>query len=157
MRHGPRGARPARTRAASKSPAAAGSRPGCGPLVELPGSRRHVVLSDVDVRDNALIDSVDFPALAADVSYGRTPEATGPFGVLAVASPGGVPHRHARARDRSSGAPQATVRVVAVLAVTRGSSVMTPATADSSFGSRCRIATSRNVGRSPPPSTRRKP
>ena len=66
----------------------AGDSPGLHASFKLSAGGESVVLSDVDARDNALIDSVDFPALAADVSYGRAPEATGPFGVLAVASPG---------------------------------------------------------------------
>ena len=66
----------------------AGDSPGLHTNFKLSAGGESVVLSDVDARDNALIDSVDFPALAADVSYGRAPEATGPFGVLAVASPG---------------------------------------------------------------------
>ena len=68
----------------------AGDSPGLHASFKLSAGGESVVLSDIDARDNALIDSVDFPALAADVSYGRTPEATGPFGVLAVASPGGA-------------------------------------------------------------------
>ncbi len=66
----------------------AGDSPGLHTNFKLSAGGESVVLSDVDARDNALIDSVDFPALAADVSYGRAPAATGPFGVLAVASPG---------------------------------------------------------------------
>ena len=66
----------------------AGDSPGLHTNFKLSAGGEGVVLSDIDARDNALIDSVEFPALATDVSYGRSPEATGAFRVLAVASPG---------------------------------------------------------------------
>ena len=46
------------------------------------------MLSDTDANGNAIIDAVDFPALDRDVSYGRVPEGSGSFQVLATASPG---------------------------------------------------------------------
>ena len=65
-----------------------GDTPGLHANFKLSAGGESVVLSDIDARDNRVIDSVDFPALDADVSYGRSPEATGAFGQLAVASPG---------------------------------------------------------------------
>ena len=65
-----------------------GDIPGLHTNFKLSSGGESVVLSDVDARDNAVIDSVEFPALDADVSYGRSPEATGAFGKLPVASPG---------------------------------------------------------------------
>ena len=65
-----------------------GDTPGLHANFKLSAGGESVVLSDIDARDNAVIDSVDFPALDTDVSYGRAPEATGTFGELAVASPG---------------------------------------------------------------------
>ena len=65
-----------------------GDTPGLHTNFKLSAGGESVVLSDIDARGNVVIDSVDFPALATDVSYGRSPEATGAFGVLDVASPG---------------------------------------------------------------------
>ena len=67
----------------------AGDSPGLHTNFRLSSGGENVVLSDIDARDNAVIDSVEFPALGADVSYGRSPEGTGTFGVLDTASPGG--------------------------------------------------------------------
>ena len=66
-----------------------GDSPGLHTNFKLSAGGESVVLSDVDARDNAVIDSVDFPAQTTDVSYGRSPEGTGSFQVLEVASPGG--------------------------------------------------------------------
>ncbi len=65
-----------------------GDSPGLHTNFKLSAGGESVVLSDIDARDNVVIDSVDFPALATDVSYGRSPEASGAFSVPAVASPG---------------------------------------------------------------------
>ncbi|MDE0422191.1 MAG: lamin tail domain-containing protein, partial [Gammaproteobacteria bacterium] len=65
-----------------------GDSPGVHTNFKLSTGGESVVLSDVDARSNALIDSVTFPAQTTDVSYGRSPEATGAFQALAVASPG---------------------------------------------------------------------
>ncbi|MYA15643.1 MAG: lamin tail domain-containing protein, partial [Gammaproteobacteria bacterium] len=65
-----------------------GDSPGLHTNFRLSAGGESVVLSDVDARSNALIDSVTFPAQTTDVSYGRSPEATGSFQALAVASPG---------------------------------------------------------------------
>ena len=66
-----------------------GDTPGLHTNFKLSAGGESVVLSDIDARANAVIDSVEFPAQTTDVSYGRTPEGTGPFEALAVASPGG--------------------------------------------------------------------
>ncbi len=65
-----------------------GDSPGLHTNFKLSAGGESVVLSDIDARDNVVIDSVDFPALATDVSYGRSPEATGAFSAPVVASPG---------------------------------------------------------------------
>ena len=65
-----------------------GDTPGLHTNFKLSAGGESVVLSDVDARSNAVIDQVDFPALGEDVSYGRSPEGTGAFGVLPTASPG---------------------------------------------------------------------
>ena len=65
-----------------------GASPGLHTNFKLSAGGEHVVLSDVDARDNTVIDQVEFPALDADVSYGRSPEGTGPFAVQEAASPG---------------------------------------------------------------------
>ena len=66
----------------------AGDSPGLHTNFKLSAGGESVVLSDIDARDNAVIDSVDFPAQTTDVAYGRSPEGTGAFQVLATASPG---------------------------------------------------------------------
>ena len=65
-----------------------GDSPGLHTNFKLSAGGESVVLSDIDARDNAVIDSVDFPAQTTDVSYGRSPEGTGAFQALATASPG---------------------------------------------------------------------
>ena len=65
-----------------------GDSPGLHTNFKLSAGGESVVLSDVDARNNVVIDSVDFPAQTTDVSYGRSPEATGAFQALDVASPG---------------------------------------------------------------------
>ena len=64
-----------------------GDNPGLHTNFKLSAGGESVVLSDIDARDNAVIDSVDFPAQTTDVSYGRSPEGTGAFQALATASP----------------------------------------------------------------------
>ena len=64
-----------------------GDSPGLHTNFKLSAGGESVVLSDIDARDNAVIDSVDFPAQTTDVSYGRSPEGTGSFQTLATASP----------------------------------------------------------------------
>ena len=66
-----------------------GDSPGLHTNFKLSAGGESVVLSDIDARDNAVIDSVDFPAQTTDVSYGRSPEGTGSFQALAAASPDG--------------------------------------------------------------------
>ena len=66
----------------------AGDSPGLHTNFKLSAGGESVVLSDIDARDNAVIDSVDFPAQTTDISYGRSPEGTGSFQALATASPG---------------------------------------------------------------------
>ena len=65
-----------------------GDSPGLHTNFKLSAGGESVVLSDIDARDNAVIDSVEFPAQTTDVSYGRSPEGTGSFRALAAASPG---------------------------------------------------------------------
>ena len=65
-----------------------GDSPGLHTNFKLSAGGESVVLSDVDARNNVVIDSVDFPLQTTDVSYGRSPEATGAFQALDVASPG---------------------------------------------------------------------
>ena len=65
-----------------------GDSPGLHTNFKLSAGGESVVLSDIDARDNAVIDAVDFPAQTTDVSYGRAPEGTGAFQALATASPG---------------------------------------------------------------------
>ena len=65
-----------------------GDSPGLHTNFKLSAGGESVVLSDIDARDNAVIDSVEFPAQTTDVSYGRSPEGTGSFQALAAASPG---------------------------------------------------------------------
>ena len=65
-----------------------GDSPGLHTNFKLSAGGESVVLSDIDARDNAVIDSLDFPAQTTDVSYGRSPEGTGSFQALATASPG---------------------------------------------------------------------
>ena len=65
-----------------------GATPGLHTNFKLSAGGESVVLSDIDARGNAVIDRVDFPALEADVAYGRKPDGTGDFHVLAAASPG---------------------------------------------------------------------
>ncbi len=67
-----------------------GDSPGLHTNFKLSAGGESVVLSDIDARDNAVIDSVDFPAQTTDVSYGRSPEGSGAFQALATASPGGA-------------------------------------------------------------------
>ena len=69
----------------------AGDSPGLHANFKLSAGGESVVLSDTDANGNAVIDAVDFPALGADESYGRTPEGTGGFQVLSAGSPGGPP------------------------------------------------------------------
>ncbi len=66
----------------------AGDSPGLHTNFRLSSGGENVVLSDIDARNNAVIDSVEFPALGADVAYGRSPEGTGAFQTLDTASPG---------------------------------------------------------------------
>lgn len=66
-----------------------GDSPGLHTNFKLSAGGESVVLSDIDTRDNAVIDSVDFPVQTTDVSYGRSPEGTGSFQALATASPDG--------------------------------------------------------------------
>ena len=65
-----------------------GDSPGLHANFKLSAGGESVVLSDIDARDNAVIDSVDFPAQTTDISYGRSPEGSGAFQALATASPG---------------------------------------------------------------------
>ena len=67
----------------------AGDSPGLHASFKLSASGESVVLSDTDDNGNTVIDAVDFPALDADVSYGRSPEGTGSFQALTTASPDG--------------------------------------------------------------------
>ena len=65
-----------------------GDSPGLHTNFKLSAGGESVVLSDIDARNNVVIDSVDFPAQTTDVSYGRSPEGSGAFQALATASPG---------------------------------------------------------------------
>ena len=68
----------------------AGDSPGLHANFKLSAKGESVVLSDTDDNGNTVIDAVDFPALDADVAYGRTPEGSGAFQVLSADSPGGA-------------------------------------------------------------------
>ena len=62
--------------------------PGLHADFKLSAGGESVVLSDTDENSNAVIDAVDFPALAENESYARTPDGTGSFRVTSAASPG---------------------------------------------------------------------
>ena len=65
----------------------AGDSPGLHTNFKLSAKGESVVLSDTDDNGNTVIDAVDYPALGADESYGRTPEGSGAFRTLS-ATPG---------------------------------------------------------------------
>ncbi len=64
-----------------------GDSPGLHASFRLSANGESVVLSDVDERNNALIDRVDFPALEDDEAHGRLPNGFGAFQRV-LASPG---------------------------------------------------------------------
>ena len=71
-----------------------GDTPGLHANFKLSSGGESVVLSDVDERDNAVIDRVDFPELEDDEAYGRSTNGGGTFEVLSTPSPGAaVPPR----------------------------------------------------------------
>ena len=67
-----------------------GDSPGLHTNFKLSAGGESVVLSDTDANGNALIDAIDFPALGRDVSYGRTPEGSGPSRIRPAATPGAL-------------------------------------------------------------------
>ena len=67
-----------------------GDSPGLHTNFKLSAGGESVVLSDTDANGNVVIDTVDFPALGRDESYGRTPEGSGLFRIRPAATPGAL-------------------------------------------------------------------